>query len=67
MVKGLSGFYGSRSGTNRVMAQSIADHLTQEALNGSDLVREQVLKQVYRSCYGGCGEESESGSEEDEY
>jgi hypothetical protein len=67
-MKSLSGFYGSRSGTNRVMAESIADHLTQEALNGSDLVHEQkVIKQVYRSCYGGCGEESDSGSEEDEY
>ena len=65
-MKGLDGFYGSCSGTNRYMTQSIVDHLTGEALNGSDLSdEERVIGRVHRSCWGGCGEESEDGSGEE--
>lgn len=65
-MKNIPGFYGSRSGTNRAMAQSIIDHLTEEAHNGGDLVEEQsVIKDVYRSCYGP-GEDSDLGDDDDD-
>lgn len=68
VMKGLSGFYGSRSGTNRQMAQELKDHLFEAATNGGDLSYEQrLIKQVNRQCWGGCGDGSEEGSDEDDY
>jgi hypothetical protein len=49
------------------MAESIMDHLRENAINGGDCVEEEkLIKGVHRSCYGGCGD-SEDGSEGDEY
>lgn len=63
-MKSLSGYYGSRSGTNRAMAASIVEHCKSETINGGNLEDElDVVEGIYKQCYPGCGEDSEEDSE----
>ena len=65
VMKGLIGFYDSRSGTNREMAAEIDIWKTSQRIG--DLVDElKLIRRVNRSCWGGCAEDSD-GDDDDEY
>ncbi|KAF8955550.1 hypothetical protein BDZ97DRAFT_275701 [Flammula alnicola] len=55
-------YTGARGGTNAVIADEIVQTLHYKAENGSSLKKEyRMVKSYFGGCYGGCGEESDSG------